>query len=61
MVFQLSISLELITHALAKSSISCSPEEEILRGIKDLTTPSEATEESSSEDSGASNGEQLFE
>ena len=31
-----------------------------MRAIKDFTTPSEATEESSSEDSCASNGEQLF-
>ena len=32
-----------------------------MRAIKDLTTPSEATEESRSEGSCASNGEQLFE
>ena len=61
MVLQLSISLELLTHALAKAGISSSQEEEILRAIKDLTTPSEATEESSSEGSYASNDEQLFE
>ena len=61
MVLQLSISLELLTHALAKIRISSSQEEEILREIKDLTTPLEATEESSSEDSCTSNGEQLFE
>jgi hypothetical protein len=61
MVLQLRISLELLTHDLAKARVSSSQEEEILREIKDLTTPSEATEESSSEDSCASNGEQLFE
>ena len=60
MVLQLGIILELLTHALAKSRIFSSQEEEILRAIKDLTTPSKATEESSSEDSCTSNGEQLF-
>ena len=61
MVLQLSISLELLTHALAKVGISSSQEEEILRAIEDLTTPFQAIKESSSEDSRASNGEQLFE
>ena len=61
MVLQLSISLELLTHALAKAKIFSSQEEEILRAIKYLTTPLEATEESSFKDSCASDGEQLFE
>lgn len=51
MVLQLSVILELLSHALAKAGISSSREEEILRAIKDLTSPLEGTKESSFEDS----------
>ena len=56
----MSISLELLTHALAKAGFSSSQEEEVLAAIRDLTTP-ESNEESSSENSCACEGEQVFE
>ena len=40
MVLQLRINLELLTHALEKDKISSFHEDEILRAIKNLTTPS---------------------
>ena len=57
----MSISLELLTHALAKAGLSSSQEEEVLATIRDLTTPSESNEESSSEKSYACESEQVFE
>ena len=57
----MSISLELLTHALAKAVFSSSEEEEVLEAIRDLTTPLESNEESSSENSYACEGEQVFE
>ena len=56
----MSISLELLTHALAKAGFSSSQEEEVLAVIRDLTTPPESNEESSSENSYACEGEQVF-
>ena len=57
----MSISLELLTHALAKVGFSSSQEEEVLAAIRDLTTPPKSNEESSSENSYACEGEQVFE
>ena len=57
----MSISLELLTHALAKDGFSSSQEEEVLAAIRDLTTPPESNKESSSENSCACVGEQVFE
>ena len=57
----MSISLELLTHALAKARFSSSQEEEVLEAIRDLTTPPKSNEESSSENSCACEGEQVFE
>ena len=56
----MSISLELLTHALTKAGFSSS-QEEVLAAIRDLTTPPESNEESSSENSCACEGEQVFE
>ena len=57
----MSISLELLTHALAKAGFSSSQEEEVLAAIRDLTTPPESNKESSSENSCACEGKQVFE
>ena len=57
----MSISLKLLTHALAKAGLSSSQEEQVLAAIRDLTTPPESNEESSSENSCACEGEQVFE
>ena len=57
----MSISLELLTHALAKAGFSSSQEEEVLAAIRDLTTPPESNKESSSKNSYACEGKQLFE
>ena len=57
----MSVSLELLTHALAKAGFSSSQEEEVLAAIRDLTTPLESNKESSSENSCACEGEQVFE
>ena len=57
----MNISLELLTHALAKAGFSFSQEEEVLAAIRDFTTPPESNKESSSENSCACEGEQVFE
>ena len=57
----MSISLELLTHALAKAEFSSSQEEEVLAAIRDLTTLPESNKESSSENSCACKGEKVFE
>ena len=57
----MSISQELLTHALAKAGFSSSQEEEVLAAIRELTTPPESKEESSSENSCVYEGEQVFE
>ena len=57
----MSISLELLTRALAKAGFSCSQEEEILTAIKDLTDPPRAEEEPVVEETCVSDDEQLFE
>ena len=53
----MSISLELLIHALTKARLSSSQEEEVLAAIRDLTTPPESNEESSYEKSCACEGE----
>ena len=57
----MSISLELLTRALAKAGFSSSQEEEILTAIKDLTDPPRAEEEPIVEEPCVSDDEQLFE
>ena len=57
----MSISLELLTHALAKAGISSSQEEEILIAIKNLTDPPRAEEEPIVKEPCVSDDEQLFE
>ena len=57
----MSISLELLTHALAKAGFSSSQEEEVLAAVRDLTTPPKSNEQSSFENSCACEGEQVFE
>ena len=57
----MSISLELLTPALEKDGFSSSRKEEVLAAIRDLTTPPESNEESSSKNSRACQGEQVFE
>ena len=52
---------ELLTHDLAKAVFSSSREEEVLATIRDLNSPLESNEESSSEKSYACEGEQVFE
>jgi hypothetical protein len=53
--------LELLTQILADVGISSSQEEEILTRIKDSNTPPETIEDPTSEDSYASDEEQLIE
>jgi hypothetical protein len=53
--------LELLTQILADVRISSSQEEEILTRIKDSNTPPETIEDPTSEDSYASDDEQLIE
>ena len=57
----MSISLELLTHALEKDGFSSSQEKEVLATIRDLTPPPESNKESSSEKFYACEGEQVFE
>jgi hypothetical protein len=57
----MSVSLELLTWILAKAGISSSQEEEILTTIKDSNTPPETIEDSTFENSYASDNEQTFE
>ena len=57
----MSISLELLTHALEKDGFSSSQEEEVLAAIRDLTTPLESNEESLSKKSYTCEGKQVFE
>lgn len=57
----MSFSLELLTQILAEVGISSSLEEEILTRIKGSTTPQEINEDSTSEESCVSDGEQPFE
>ena len=56
----MSVKLELLTQILAEVGISSSLEEEILTRIKCSTTPQETNEDSTSEESYTSDGEQSF-
>ena len=57
----MSVSLEQLTHILAKIGVSSSLEEEILTAVESLNTPSETNEESASENSCIFDDEQSFE
>jgi hypothetical protein len=57
----MSVSLELLTRILAKVGISSSQEEDILTTIKDSNTPPKTIEDSTFENSYASDEEQSFE
>jgi len=57
----MSVSLELLTQILVKVKISSSLEKEILTRIVSSTTPQEINEDSTSEESCVSDGEQSFE
>ena len=57
----MTISLELLSHALAKAGFSSSEEEEVLATIRDLTTPLESNKQSSFKNSCTCEGEQVFE
>ena len=57
----MSFILELLTQILAEVRISSSLEKEILTRIKGSTTPLEINEDSTSEESCVSDGEQPFE
>jgi hypothetical protein len=57
----MNLILELLTQILADVGISSSQEEEILTRIKDSNTPLETIENPTSEDSYASDDEQLIE
>lgn len=57
----MSFSLELLTQILAEVGISSSLEKEILTRIESSTTPQEINEDSTSEESCVSDGEQSFE
>lgn len=57
----MSFSFELITQILAEVEISSSLEKDILTRIESSTTPHEINEDSTSEESYVSDGEQSFE
>ena len=57
----MNVSLELVTQILADVEISSSHEEEILTRIKHSNTPPETIDDPTSEDSDASDDEQLIE
>jgi hypothetical protein len=58
---KMNVSLELLTQILADVRISSSHEEEIMTRIKHSNTPPGTIEDTTSEDSYASNNEQLIE
>lgn len=57
----MSVSLELLTQILTEEGISSSLEKEILTRIESSTNPQEINEDSTSEESYVSDGEQSFE